>query len=699
MNRLHLPLTPLACACAFSLLPLGSHAQDASKPGTPPAPTDTQQVIVSGEKTRRPLDKTLTSVTVNTARDLQDHADVTLTDVLARTPGVQTAPHNETFSIRGAPVAGLGEQGPNDLISVYVDGAVQPRQTVTLGTLSVWDLEQVEVLRGPQSTVQGRNAMAGAIVLQSKNPTHEPTAGGQLRGGSHGERGAAAVVGGSVLPKTLAARLAVDYVEDDGYIRNTVLGKDANARRSLTARGKLLWQPADAVDALLTLAHTDHRRGNPVVTQHEDGRIEFYRVSTNADAWDNMLQNTLSAQLEWRLAPAWTLHSTTAATRTRYGAVLDFDQTDTPPVDEVLRDHRHRLASQELRVAYAGTSLQAHVGLYAGRADEDRTDRLQFDGETALGVFGDTRVRNRALFGEATWRFAPRWQLIGGLRHERERNRSASHFDDEAQTVTNARYTASLPKLGLSFEPGEDHLFGVVLQKGYRGGGSAFNIAEEKAVPFDPEYSLNQELSYRGRWLDRRLQVHLNVYQTRWKDQQVSYLTEAGNDNSAQVANAGRSRQRGMELSLQHDWSRALRLRGGLALNDSRYRSFVTPTQDLSGQRFQRAPRVQLNAGMRWRVQPGWTLNAEATYQGASPSDYVTDDDPSSPNFRRVRRVLRGDSATLVNASLEHQVGRWRIGAHVKNLLDKTYAVSRSLGTSVTAGSPRTWGLTLRGDL
>ena len=193
--------------------------------------------------------------------------------------------------------------------------------------------------------------------------------------------------------------------------------------------------------------------------------------------------------------------------------------------------------------------------------------------------------------------------------------------------------------------------------------------------------------------------MHLNVYQTRWKDQQVSYLTEAGNDNSAQVANAGRSRQRGMELSLQHDWSRALRLRGGLALNDSRYRSFVTPTQDLSGQRFQRAARVQLNAGMRWRMQPGWTLNAEATYQGASPSDYVTDDDPSSPHFRRVTRVLRGDSATLVNASLEHQVGRWRIGAHVKNLLDKTYTVSRSLGTSVTAGSPRTWGLTLRGDL
>jgi iron complex outermembrane receptor protein len=82
--------------------------------------------------------------------------------------------------------------------------------------------------------------------------------------------------------------------------------------------------------------------------------------------------------------------------------------------------------------------------------------------------------------------------LIGGLRHERERNRSASHFDDEALTVTSARYTATLPKLGMSFEPTEDHLFGAVVQCGYRGGASAFNIAEQKAVAFGPEYSLTR---------------------------------------------------------------------------------------------------------------------------------------------------------------------------------------------------------------
>jgi len=686
MNKL------LPTVIAIHALAASAQAQEA------PKPTQLDQVVVSGEKMRRPLDKTLTSVAVSTARDLAEHGDETLTDVMARTPGVSTAPNNQTFSIRGAPVAGLGDQGPNDLISVYVDGAVQPRQTVTLGTLSVWDMEQVEILRGPQSTVQGRNAMAGAIVLQSKNPTFEPTLAVQGRLGNRGERAGAFVVGGGVVPEQLALRLAVEHQQDDGYIHNEVLNKDANARRSVTARGKLLWQPTTSFDALVTVAHTDHRRGNPVITQRDDQPL-FYRLYTNADAFDNMRQNTVSAQLEWRLAKDWTLHSTSAATRTQYDAVLDFDQTDTAPVDAVLRDHRQRLDSQELRLAYQGRQLKGHVGVYAGRSDDLRDDRLFFDGEPVLNLAGDTRVRNTAVFGELNWDFAPGWQLIAGLRNDRERNRTASHFGEDPDTVTNGRFHALLPKLGLSWQLDPDHLLGAVVQRGYRGGGSAFNIAEQKAVPFDPEYSTNHELSYRGRWLDRRLQLTVNAYQTRWRDQQVAFLTQPGNENSAQVANAGSSRLRGVEVSLRFDMSRELAAYAGAAFNDARYRRFETLTQNLSGQYFERAPRTQVNAGLRWRGTNGLTFNVEATHQGASNSEYQSQTDSSAPNFGQVIGVRRGDAATLVNAGAQYRSGRWTASASVKNLLDKDYVVSRPSGTVVTAGAPRSFGASLRFDL
>lgn len=698
MLRVRLNCLTWACLCAATASPAAAQeaAAASTEAGERPAPARLEQVVVTGEKTRRPLDKTLTSVAVATERDMQEHGDQTLTDVMARTPGVSTAPNNQTFSIRGAPVAGLGEQGPNDLISVYVDGAVQPRQTVTLGTLSVWDMEQVEILRGPQSTVQGRNAMAGAIVLKSKDPTHEPTFAAQARLGNYNERGAAFVVGGSAIPDTVALRLAVEHQEDDGYIHNETLNKDANPRRSLVARGKLLWQPVESLDVLVTLAHTDHRRGNPVVTNTADDELLFYRVRTNADAWDRMRQNTLSAQIEYRLLPDWTLHSTTALTRAQYDAVLDFDQTDTAPVDEVFRDHQRQLDSQEFRVAYDGKVLKGHAGLYFGDSREDRKDRLLFDGTPAIALFGDTRVRNHALFGELTWAFAPAWELIAGLRHDRERNRTASRFDADPDTVTENSYGALLPKLGLSYQWSAEHLFGAVVQRGYRGGGSAFNIAEQTAVPFDPEYSVNYELSYRGHWLDRRLQVMANLYQTDWRDQQVTYLTMAGNDNSAQVANAGRSRLRGGELSLGYDVDKSWRLYAGLAHNDSRYLHFVTATQDLSGQSFERAPRNQVNLGGRWRHGSGLALNLEAVHQAASNSQYLTDGDPASPTYRQVVGVRRGDSATLFNVTAQYRIGRWLAGAWVKNLFDETYAVSRPAGTVATAGAPRTFGVSLR---
>lgn len=692
LTRKFIRMPALGCA---GLLSLPLHAQVA-----PPAETpEVQSVTVTGEKMGRALNRTVSSVVVNTAKDLAEHADGTLTDVMARTPGVSTAPNNQTFSIRGMPVAGLGEQGPNDLISVYVDGAVQPRQTVTLGTLSVWDMEQVEILRGPQSTTQGRNAMAGAMVLQSKNPTFEPTLAGQLRAGRFGEQGAAAVVGGAIVADTLAGRLAVEHVQDDGYIRNPTLDKDANPRRSLTARAKLLWHPSADVDGLLTFTHTDHRRGNPVVSQIDD-ELQYYRAYTNADAWDNMRQNAVSAQVEARLAPAWTLTSVTALTGTQYDAVLDFDQTDTPPVDEVLRDHTHRLASQELRLAYQspGAGLRSHLGLYLGQAKEDRDDRLFFDGAPVLSLRGDTEVRNRALFTETSWVFQPRWELMAGFRFDQERNSTASHFDDEPETKTTGRFDAFLPKLGISHQLDADHFVGAQLQRGYRGGGSAFNIAEERTVPFGPEYCHTLELTYRGRTADRSVQFEAHAYETRWTDQQVSVLTEPGNDNSAEVANAGRSRLRGVELAASADLAAAWRLYGSAAYNDARYLDFVTTTQDLSGRRFQRSPLFQLNLGMRWRGANGWMASLEATHQPATVSEYVTDTDSASPRYREVIDVRRGDAATLVNASVQYRHGPWTVSAYGKNLLDETYAYSRSQGTVATAGAPLMFGMSVRYD-
>ncbi|MEN0109030.1 MAG: TonB-dependent receptor, partial [Pseudomonas sp.] len=221
--------------------------------------------MVSGEKISRTLAQTQTSVVVNTAEDLREHGDNTLGNVFARTPGVYTQAGNENWGIRGVPVSGFDDQGPatlNGAVSVYVDGAQQPNRALTLSPMSMWDVDQVEVLLGPQSTTQGRNSLAGAVVIQTRNPTFEPSLSAQTNAGNYGESGAAIAGGGALIDDVVAGRIAVDYQDGDGYIDNVTTHGDANPNRNKNARGKLLILPNDDLDVLLTYAYHESLQGD-----------------------------------------------------------------------------------------------------------------------------------------------------------------------------------------------------------------------------------------------------------------------------------------------------------------------------------------------------------------------------------------------------------------------------------------------------
>lgn len=167
-------------------------------------------ITVTGEKINRTLEQTQSSVVVVTDKQLREKEDHSLIDVFARTPGVYNQSGNENWGIRGVPVSGFDDQGPatlNGAVSVFVDGAVQPNRALTLSPMPLWDVEQVEVFLGPQSTTQGRNSLAGAVVIQTKNPTFEPSFSAQTNVGNYNERGGAVAGGGSIVDDKMPAVL------------------------------------------------------------------------------------------------------------------------------------------------------------------------------------------------------------------------------------------------------------------------------------------------------------------------------------------------------------------------------------------------------------------------------------------------------------------------------------------------------------
>nr|WP_272887497.1 TonB-dependent receptor [Stutzerimonas stutzeri] len=660
----------------------------------PAAPLELAPIMVSGEKISRTLAQTQSSVVVETAESMRAHGDRDIGSVFSRTPGVYTQAGNENWGIRGVPVSGFDDQGPatlNGAVSVYVDGAQQPNRALTLSPMSMWDVEQVEVLLGPQSTTQGRNSLAGAVVIQTRNPTFEPTFSAQTNAGSYGESGAAVAGGGALIDGVIAGRVAVDYQDGDGYIDNITTGSDANPNRNKNARGKLLILPNDDLDVLLTYAHHNSQQGdNSILRSNND--VQYYKIASNTKAFDKLQQNTATAKADYRLDEAFSLTSLTTGTQSDYQSRLDFDQTATRD-QEVARTQETHLFSQELRLAYEGDNLRGFAGAYYGRTSNAYHDRLSNNGNLLGTVKGYTRIHNKAVFGELNWTFAPDWTLITGLRYDNEQNDTDVEQDDfSSPGQVSKTFNALLPKLGLDYQFAADQYLGFMVQKGYRGGGVNVRAGGGHA-DYDPEYTINYELSYRGSWLDDSLRARANLYYTDWKDQQVSMLDNAG--DFFQVYNAANSTIRGLELFVEQDLTSRLQVNAGLAYTDGRYGDFVFGDgDDLSGESFLYAPKYKVSVGGSYRFDNGLKVTSDVIYQEGSPSQYEFD---ASGDVIHTRR---SDDFVLVNLNAEYELIKGlAVSGYVKNLFDKEYVTNNRGGDIIDVGAPRTVGLVLHYDL
>jgi iron complex outermembrane recepter protein len=655
-------------------------------------------VTVKGEKIERRLEDTLSSVVVATSEDIKENGDRSLEDVMMRTPGVYMQSGSENWGIRGVPVSGFDDQGPvtvNGAVAVYVDGALQPHRMVTMSPLPLWDVDQVEVFRGSQSTVQGQNALAGAVIIQTRDPSYKPELSAQINAGNYGQQGISVLAGGALVEGTVAGRLTLDYQDTDSYIDNVALNKDAYGQRNFNARGKLLFQPTEQLDILLTATHSKYDQGENAVSA-VNGRPNYYDIAYDTDASSSIDQNTIGLKLNYFLNDRWTLISETTGLSSDYDSLLDFDQTATAN-QEVARSHKQKMLSQEFRVGYAAETLRGHVGLYLNQFKLDTHDVLNFGSTTILESKGDTEINNQALFGELNWDFAKDWQLIAGMRYDREKNDTKVRYPidgfglaSSANSIESKTFNAFLPKLGVSYHFAPEQLIGFVAQRGYRAGGVHLRTAALHEA-YDPEFTNNYEFSYRGSWLSNHLRTRANLYFTDWKDQQVRILDNTG---FLRITNAAKSEMRGLELANEYDVTDRLTVFANAAYNQTEYQSFESDAGDLSGKAFLYAPKYKYSLGATYRHSAGFTTNVNVTHQAGSPSAYITN------GSGQVIDTRRSDNATLVNLTVGYQINKkLSVNAYVKNLFDEKYITNNQGDDILDVGAPRLLGIALRTDI
>jgi len=226
-------------ALGFALFWAGTAQAQQAADGAPDG-----DIIVTGEKSNRTVQETTTSVAVTTPARIEQENILTIQDIYNRTANVSETYGSAGFTIRGINNMGVGGGGNADTATVYVDRAPIPREALFGGPTDLWDVAQVEILRGPQSTIQGLNALAGAVVLTTRDAsTTDYSADGRVLGSEYDDRTLSAAVGGPLVRDQLGFRLSAERRADRGLIRNITRGGYDDALRSLNLRGKLKWTP------------------------------------------------------------------------------------------------------------------------------------------------------------------------------------------------------------------------------------------------------------------------------------------------------------------------------------------------------------------------------------------------------------------------------------------------------------------------
>ncbi|MEM6933437.1 MAG: TonB-dependent receptor [Pseudomonadota bacterium] len=637
------------------------------------------QIVIQGELLDRTVQDTQTSVAVITGDELEQRGDSTLGQVIERTPGVSVG-EGVDFTIRGIngrSITGFG--GGGALVTTTVDGArisnFVRRDTTTFST---WDLEQIEVLRGPQSTQSGRNALAGAVIVESKNPTYDQEFKLRTGAGNFGTFVGAFAANMPVADETLSFRVSGEVERTRGFVDNVTLGTDdAGKAVRQTFRANMLFEPTDDFSALVKLNFSETDLGQllfPISTVRD-------RVTLNdvVEREETRLRSA-SVRLSYDITEAFSIQSDTNLFDRRLDSISDTDSGAFPVGADILSGDADSV-EQELKLLYQDGETRAVIGGFYTRTNEAET-ALIADG--TIGTFEEDRDNeNFAVFGEAEVEVVNDIRLIAGIRYDRETLVGFSSFSFggvEQTSATDSTFDAFLPKGGIVYDLSDDMSLGFTFQRGYRAGGSTVNPFSG-LVEFDPEFTNNYELSFRSEWLDGDLTVNANAFYTKWTDQQVVLIGSNGGPANLdfETVNAGESRLFGGELDIRARPMPGLEVFAGLGYADTEFLDFVTNGEQLAGNEFVTAPKWTAAVGGTYTFEEGFFLGADASY--------------ASDSFGDVQNTLGLDARFLVNMRAGYETDFWRIFAYADNVFDNEYLLASFSNGRSRVGDPMTFGV------
>ena len=617
--------------------------QTVAQPGSDTATANSDQngdIVVTAQRRSERLSQVPISISAIDAPALTT-AGVSSTISLAKvTPGLVAVSQGFNFSVAIRGISSTGNAvGDETNVALYVDGVYV--STPTVGLFSLNNIERIEVLKGPQGTLFGRNATGGAIRVITKAPSQTASldASVDYSPSFQARRGQLYVTGG--LTSTISADAAIYYFQDDGYITNKNplwMGGKIGRSRSFSARSKIAWQPSTDFTATLALDHSDSKASYFLSPRNTNlsatiGNLTGFRStgpwesSRTFEPTNHVKSDGVSLTAKWQATPHLLVSSITAYNDIKSDNVLDFDNTY---LNQAVLEapYRTKAFSQEVTLT---TDFDGIADFAGGVFYYDVTNcacnlKLTFQPSTIVTSYDQhTAVHSLAGFGELTLRPTPRLQLIGGLRYTDERkhnygvSRVPAFTNDRRDRFSNvsarvsARYTLN----------DDDANVYVTYSTGFKSG--AYPSLSPTTPVTRPEKIRALEGGLKMPLAQGRILLTAAAFHYNYTDIQLSSLDI--NTATSSLQNAGKAKVSGAELSVSGKIGSRLTLNSGISwMPEAKYTEYlnaaiVRPNAagtslenafvNLSGTRLVRAPEVTVNLGANYTTP---LLGGEASF-------------------------------------------------------------------------------------
>jgi len=656
---------------------------------TPAIAEELQPVIVSADFRSSTTDESTTSVTIFDETSIKQSGAPHLENIINQAPNLNTAAGSsraQYIQIRGIGERSQYEYPVNPSVGLYIDG-INFSHSSAAATL--FDTEQVEILRGPQGTRFGANALAGLVNIQSKEATNTPEKSVEMTYGSHNTSALGVTLSGPLSKDKILGRLAVQQYRSDGFMENEYLNRtDTNGQEEITAKGHLKFFVDKNHTIDLKAVHIDTQNGYDAWSTSSG-----FVTESNQPGEDNLrsnafiLQSTLSSPTNFDLISKATLSKTkTLNSFDADWSDYDGDQTKYSR-DKHEESLEFNLISKPEGKIFNGTTDWV-AGIYTANYSEDMT---YYDPWTPKTEKYSYKTSILSIFGQLDVALNDKTTLTTGLRAE------AFKADIETSNQVNEEHSETLfgGKIGLKHQVSQNYnVFGTI-SKGYKPGGlNVESSLQTEDIPYDTENMYTIEAGLNSKILDNQLQTNLVAFYGKRIDQQVKYSKQVdpSNPNSftQYFTNAAEGEVYGLEGMASFAATENLSLNSSLGLLSSKFLDYTSPSGDKSGRDQAHAPRYTFMIGSEYYIDENWTFSANFH---AKDAFYISNSED-----------IRTKAYTLINTGLDYVQKDLAINIWIRNLADTKYATrgfyfdldgsGEKLFTQ--QGEPRTFGVTAK---